>query len=256
VQTGDDVITPGNSEGGEVMLNTNGKVLGIGPDRIEFSNPIYHGNSGGPVFQVKTGKIIGIVTEAMKVEHSDDLDKASQASHQSAISGSMRYFGMRLDNVPQWEPYDWRRFQIESTFLEQFDQRSQYIISYFTYLSNLDSAAKKTKDKKPASADHDGVDPNLWQQDKDIFKANENYFDRATEDADSSEKLAALNEWFGEINDIANSNMDAIQNPANFYSFDQKKAQEEAAERKEIITDMDKIGNEFSRLGSMPRSNN
>ncbi|HXC61566.1 MAG TPA: trypsin-like peptidase domain-containing protein, partial [Nitrospiria bacterium] len=34
VQTDDEVITPGNSEGGEVVLNTKGKVLGIGPERI------------------------------------------------------------------------------------------------------------------------------------------------------------------------------------------------------------------------------
>ena len=65
VQPGDEVVTPGNSEGGEVMLNTDGKVLGIGPDRVEFDNPIYHGNSGGPVFHVKSGKVIGVVTEAM-----------------------------------------------------------------------------------------------------------------------------------------------------------------------------------------------
>jgi S1-C subfamily serine protease len=49
VQAGDEVITPGNSEGGEVMLNTKGTVLGIGPQMVEISNPIYHGNSGGPV---------------------------------------------------------------------------------------------------------------------------------------------------------------------------------------------------------------
>ncbi len=39
-QPGDDVITPGNSQGGEVMLNTTGKVLGIGPQRVEIDNPI------------------------------------------------------------------------------------------------------------------------------------------------------------------------------------------------------------------------
>ena len=80
VQPGDEVITPGNSEGGEVMLNTDGKVLGIGPDRVEFDNPIYHGNSGGPVFHVKTGKVIGIVTEALKAELDQINNNASRES--------------------------------------------------------------------------------------------------------------------------------------------------------------------------------
>ena len=56
VQVGDDVITPGNSQGGEVVLATQGTVVGVGPQRIEINNPIYHGNSGGPVFQTKTDR--------------------------------------------------------------------------------------------------------------------------------------------------------------------------------------------------------
>ena len=59
----------------------------IGPERIEIDNPIYHGNSGGPVFHTKSGKVLGVVTEAMKVDMSNDLDKASFASRNSAISG-------------------------------------------------------------------------------------------------------------------------------------------------------------------------
>ena len=104
VQPGDEVITPGNSEGGEVMLNTDGKILGIGPDRIEFDNPIYHGNSGGPVFHVKSGKVIGIVTQAMKVDTTDALDKASYANRNSAIAHSMRYFGFRSTTSPAGKP--------------------------------------------------------------------------------------------------------------------------------------------------------
>jgi hypothetical protein len=56
VQVGDDVITPGNSQGGEVVLATHGSVVGIGPQRIEINNPIYHGNSGGPVFQTRRAR--------------------------------------------------------------------------------------------------------------------------------------------------------------------------------------------------------
>ena len=107
------------------MLNTQGKVLGIGPERIEIDNPIYHGNSGGPVFHTKSGKVLGVVTEAMKVDVTDALDKASFASRNSAISGSMRYFALRLDTVSTWLPIDSRRFQNETTFLDQFHEQSR-----------------------------------------------------------------------------------------------------------------------------------
>jgi hypothetical protein len=124
VEEGDAALIPGNSEGGEVMLNTKGDILGIGPEKIEFSNPIYHGNSGGPVLHVKSGKVVAVVEGAYKVAPSDELDKASLASANSAITGSMRYFGLRLDTVPQWDVYDPERFLSETLFSSRFTRRA------------------------------------------------------------------------------------------------------------------------------------
>jgi hypothetical protein len=237
VQPGDEVVTPGNSEGGEVMLNTGGKVLGIGPDRIEFDNPIYHGNSGGPVFHVKSGKVIAIVTEAMKVDTSDAVDKASFANRNSAIGHSMRYFGFRIDNVPSWEPYDWGRFQNETAFLDQFDLRSRC----------LDSYLNAPNDNKPEDT--------LWQKDDKIVKANSGYFDQAN-GADIAQQVDAARLMWGEISGLADTDMEAIQNPDNFYSFDRQRAKEEIAYRKALKVELDQINNNVSRLGSLPRTNN
>jgi len=237
VQTGDEVITPGNSEGGEVMLNTDGKILGIGPDRVEFDNPIYHGNSGGPVFHVKSGKVIGIVTQAMKVDTTDALDKASFANRNSAISHSMRYFGFRIDNVPGWETYDWRRFQNETVFLDQFDLRSQC----------LDSFLNAPNDNKP--------EDNLWQKDEKIVKANSGFFEQAS-GADTGQQMDADRVMWGEISDLATTDMDSIQNPNNFYSFDRQRAKDEIAYRKALGAELEKISANVSQLGSLPRTNN
>jgi S1-C subfamily serine protease len=237
VQPGDEVITPGNSEGGEVMLNTAGKVLGIGPERIEFDNPIYHGNSGGPVFHVKSGKVLGVVTEATKVDVSDELDKASFASRNSAISGSMRYFGLRLDTVSAWVPVDSQRFQVESAFLDQFDKRSRC----------LDCYINAPDDNKPEDT--------LWQDDPKIVKANNDCFDQRS-GADTSQQMDAITVLWSEISDIADTDMDAIQNPSNFYSFDQQRAKDEIAYRKALKTELNEINNNVSRLGGLPRSNN
>jgi len=237
VQPGDEVITPGNSQGGEVMLNTDGKVLGIGPDRIEFDNPIYHGNSGGPIFHVKSGTVIGVVTEAMKVDTSNALDKASFASRSSAITGSMRYFGMRLDTVAAWEPIDDRRFLNETAFLDQFNHRSRCLDCYLN------------------APDDDKPEDRLWREDKDIVKDNDEFFAQAGGNADTGQQVNADREMWAEFNDIAATDMDSISRPENFYSFDRSRAADETAYRKALQDELKQISNNVSRLGSLPRTN-
>ena len=105
-------------------------MLGLGPERIEISNPIFHGNSGGPIFHTKSGKVLAVVTMGQKVKPTDDLDKASLANANSAIAGGMRYFGLRLDTVPKWEVFDWNRFLNETTFLKQFHDHSRELDSF------------------------------------------------------------------------------------------------------------------------------
>jgi hypothetical protein len=212
-------------------------VLGIGPDRVEFDNPIYHGNSGGPVFHVKSGKVIGIVTEAMKVLNSDDLDKASFANQNSAISGSMRYFGFRLDNVPKWEAYDWRLFQNETAFLEQFDKRNRCLDCYIN------------------APDDDKPEDTLWQEDPKIMKANGSCLEQSSGDADASQKMDAKRIMWAEMSDIAGIDMETIQNLNSFYSFDQLRARDEIAYRKALKTELDQINNNVSREGALPRTN-
>lgn len=236
VQPGDEVVTPGNSEGGDVVLNTGGKVLGVGPDRIEFDNPVYHGNSGGPVFHVKTGKVIGVVTEAVKVDVTDALDKASFANRNSAIGHSMRYFGLRLDTAHGWETYDWNRFQIETLFLDQFEKLN----------GSLDSYLNAPDDAKP--------EDNLWRENDAIVKANTNFFSQAA-GTDAGQQMDAARQWLADMSDIANTNMDAIQDPKNFYTFDQQRARDALAYRKALMAELDTRSNNISQLASMPRRN-
>jgi hypothetical protein len=241
VQTDDEVITPGNSEGGEVVLNTKGKVLGIGPEKIEFDNPIYHGNSGGPVFHTKSGKVLAVVTQAMKVNVSNDIDKASFANKNSAITGSMRYFGLRLDTVPQWEAYDWNRFLSETTFLKNFHEQSRCLDSYI-------NGARYEK-AHLASADENGP-PNsqYYLRNEKIQTAHDNYH-KLSADADSSQKLDAGRELVMDLEGIAGADMDAIQKTVNFYSFDQHQAAQEIKYRKYLRTELESAGDKISDMG-------
>ena len=237
VQTGDEVVTPGNSEGGEVMLNTGGKVLGIGPKRIEFDNPIYHGNSGGPVLHTKSGSVIGIVTEAVKIDVSDGIDQASFQNRNSAIAGATRYFGLRVDNVPSWEPYDWDRLQNETAFLERFDKRNRC----------LDCYLNAPDDDKPGDR--------LYLEDDKIAKANQAYFDQSN-GGDSSQRMDALREWRSDMEDLAATDMDLMQNTSGFYAFDRQRATDEIAYRKALKSELDTIGDNVSRIAGLSRKNN
>ena len=236
VQSGDDVVTPGNSEGGEVTVNTGGKVIGIGPQRVEFDNPIYHGNSGGPVFHTKSGKVIGVVTEVTKVDTSDELDKASFANPNSALGHTMRYFGLRLDTVPKWEPYDWKQLQTETTFLEEFHQQSKCLDSYLN-----------AKEGTPEAR--------LYLTDEKLRTAEEN-FEQQAAGGDSSQRLDALRQLLFDLNGIADTNMAAIQDSNNFYAFDRQQASDEANYRMNLKKQLDFFGSDISRLSSVARKSN
>ncbi len=242
VQPGDEVITPGNSQGGGVVLNTIGKVLGVGPDRIEFDNPIYHGNSGGPVFHVKSNKVVGVVNEAMKVDISTDLDKASFASRNSAISNSMRYFGLRLDTVGNWVSFDWNRFQTERTFLDQFRLKSL----------SLDSFLNPPDPQAPLPAGQSPDDAQFFLKDKKIVAARNAYIQQATGN-DGPQRIEALKELIFELNNIADTGLTEMQDPNNFYAFDQDRAKAEFAYRKAIKVELDSYASNVTRLNGIAK---
>ena len=246
VQPGDPVVTPGNSEGGEVMLNTQGTVLGVGPERVEISNPIYHGNSGGPVFHPKSGKVLGVVTEAEKVDLSDDLDKTSFASRNSAISGQMRYFALRLDTVTQWIPVDARSFSVETQFLDQFEDQSERLDAYLN-----------RSDSNNGSPNPNGGDDKskIYLNDEKIMRAENNYQGSAS-GGDTEQHIEALRSLLFDLQGVADLNYDKIEDMNNFYPFDRDRARDEMAYRKALKDELDSIGNNIDRLAHLPRSNN
>ena len=246
VQPGDEVITPGNSQGGEVMLNTAGKVLGIGPERIEIDNPIYHGNSGGPVFHTKSGKVLGVVTEAMKVDMSNELDKTSFANRNSAISNSMRYFALRLDTVVEWVSVDPRAFHSETAFLDQFEDQSRRLDAYLNRADNSGGGRASSTSSDVA---------NIYLDDDRIMRAEHNYQSQSS-GGDTAQRLEALRSLLFDLQGVADLNVSSIQSLNNFYPFDRERAREEMSYRQALKSELDSIAGNIERLGHLPRSNN
>jgi hypothetical protein len=155
----------------------------------------------------------------------DALDKASFENRNSAITKSMRYFGLRLDDVPKWEPYDWNHLQAETSFLDQFHKRSQCLDAYIN---------------TPASSR--GKYAKLYLSDDKLREVIETYT-KEIAGADKEERKQAFAELINNLRILANTDMGTIQNMSNFYSFDQQRAGDEITYRKALQDELARTNN-------------
>lgn len=246
---GDDISTPINSQSGAAILSVTGKVLGIGAQRVDFTNPIAKGNGGGPIFHVKSGKVIGVVTEEQKTEVTGDIDQATYAARISPPAGPKLYYGLRCDTVASWLPVDWKRLDIEEAFLDQFHQRSRSLDAYLN-----------APERNPAGPGGEAVadlqasaDAKIYSRDAVIMKAQADYHQQAS-GADMAQKNEALKILLFALQGAATADLDQIQNRSNFYPFNQDRAKSEMIYRKALQAELDAIAANPNRLTSLPRN--
>lgn len=179
IQKDDQIIVPGNSKADGVITQTAGKLLAIGPQKIEVDNPVYGGNSGSPLLHVTSKKVIGVLTEAHLLSL-NQFDKASFRSKNSAIKSEIRYFGHRIDSVQKWEPLNWNAFQMTESVLKQNRGDLEDIFAYFTDSSDRYKNYTKLHEARIAAA--------------------KIYYDPSSSNAD---KIAAFNRFLREIDFLA-----------------------------------------------------
>ena len=112
---GDGVVVLGNAEGGGVINTIVGKIVGIGPDRVEVDAPFQPGNSGSPIIHLKSGKVIGVATYLT-------IKKYDAATKEVLANPVVRRFGYRLDSVKKWEPVSWPAFYAQAGDMEKIEQ--------------------------------------------------------------------------------------------------------------------------------------
>jgi Trypsin-like peptidase domain/tRNA_anti-like len=91
IPTGSPVCVLGNSQGAGVTTEIFGAITGVGPKKIEASAKFVPGNSGSPIILIKTGKVVGVATEAT-------IDVNVNKSSRYSKFGGTRRFGYRIDN--------------------------------------------------------------------------------------------------------------------------------------------------------------
>ena len=92
----------GNSDGGGVLTWEDGRVLGVGSDRIEVDAKFVQGNSGSAVLDRK-GRVLAVATYATRWNEPGKWIKAG-----TRYNGPRRY-GVRLDGV-KWEKIPWKTY--------------------------------------------------------------------------------------------------------------------------------------------------
>lgn len=114
---GDEVAVLGNANGDRVIKPIAGKLVGIGPDRVEITAEFVHGNSGSPIIHVKSGKALGIATYAT-------IQRADSITGKPKAEPEVKRFGYRLDSVKQWQPVVWPSYMADFNTLEKVKART------------------------------------------------------------------------------------------------------------------------------------
>ena len=92
------VVAYGNSLGAQVIVSQEGHFLGIGPDKIEVDAPFVQGNSGGPVIEKSSEKVIGVATY-MTIIRDRDATKQGSRFQPDRFEASVRRFATRVDRI-------------------------------------------------------------------------------------------------------------------------------------------------------------
>lgn len=91
------VVVFGNSAGAGVVTTLRGKMLGIGPDKIEIDAAFVEGNSGSPIIAYPYNAVVGMATYATQTPEVDWTTRSTRFVE-------VRRFGVRIDNVG-WDDF-------------------------------------------------------------------------------------------------------------------------------------------------------
>jgi S1-C subfamily serine protease len=123
-QIGDRVVVVGNRLGGGVATQTVGSIMGIGPNRVEVNANFEPGNSGSPIFNLRTNEVVGVATYAQtRPVDSGGGDRGSVSAPEK------RWFGYRIDSVAKWESIDLAKWNAQGERIAKFREVSSALLA-------------------------------------------------------------------------------------------------------------------------------
>lgn len=116
-----EIAALGNGGGTGVVAVEEGKILGASADSMEVDAGIIQGNSGGPVIDAASGKVLGVVTHLS----SERKDLWSEGTRQAEV----RRFACRVDKDWQWKTLKIGAFLADGKAVEEFDEMTRICFS-------------------------------------------------------------------------------------------------------------------------------
>ena len=102
----------GNSGGAGVFTTLYGRIVGVGPDRIEVNAEFIPGNSGSPIIDDKK-QVVGIATYMTKQNEKGDW------TVEGTRFAEIRRFAYRVDPQMKWRPFKWKKYQSYAKIIEE-----------------------------------------------------------------------------------------------------------------------------------------
>lgn len=172
---GETVTAYGNSQGSNVLTESKGKVLGVGPDIIEVSCDIVQGNSGGPILN-ENGQVVGIATFLTYEEN-----KWLEGSRFSNV----RKFALKIKDGQRWCTMPLESFLKDSEILMKMEESLEQIVEIaFEFSKNEKIGEKKlscASDKKRSAQAKVDVAIQSYNRDKSLAEVYHLFFQKLAE---------------------------------------------------------------------------
>jgi hypothetical protein len=243
-EVNDEVIIPDIGEQTDVLEGKPGKVIGMGPERIDFDNDMGSGCNGAPIIRVKGGKVIGVVTAVKRVDVSDEIAQAWPANPPPGSEGIIPYYGMRINGVKAWETYDVSRFLGETLFLKQFHEDTRCLDSYLN---------GRRRRGRGANAEKEPPDGQYFTNNLKLHTASDN-FKKLANGADQNQRIEAAQELLSDLETVVDTDVSDLQGRTDFYAYDLAWAKEELAYRAALKRELDDLSNNMGKLENIARS--
>ncbi len=244
---GEAVVVMGNSEGEGVVRELEGRVMGIGPDRVEVDAPFVPGNSGSPILLKASGAVIGVATYLLIPRALQEQDKGNAGTGKAPVVTSLnevRRFGFRLDVVDKWLTPEPDRLVREGLKLADIELATEVIMAAAQDVV-LNPGARTAESYMPRTRMQ--TSPALSSLGTAINEFSNTYRNAATR----LEKIAAANVLFQKLRDAAAADVKSYK-PEHFSGCNSGFFQKNLDKRKHIYQQMEEIKAEFNLLVSKP----
>ena len=201
VKIGEPIIVLGNSGGARMVTHSRGKVLAVGPDRVEVDAAFIQGNSGGPVLN-GSNQVVGVATYVFR-------DAVPQWVAQNTRYAQTRRVAMRPTGV-QWQLLNWYDFQREGELLAKHQK------FFEDFVGRLNNAFRQ-RDLQTVLQEKKGMRTFLSRFNRDVQGLKVSYFkEDLKEVANGWEDVAKfLNENFPDTNRISSGRSSFSNAPRN-----------------------------------------